>query len=99
LDLLGRQRIWRPAAASRPSLQVMVQGGALAAQAARQAERHGTPLPTADGWLLSGHSVVLCAGPLTARVTVTAPQPAGADAALARLVPLVAQRLRAAADR
>ena len=82
LDLLGRLTIWRPAAASRPSLQVMVQGGALAARAARQAERHGTPLPTADGWLLSSHSVVLCAGPLTAR-----------------LAPLVAERLRAAASR
>jgi hypothetical protein len=99
LDLLGRLTIWRPAAASRPSLQVMVQGGALAARAARQAARHGTPLPTADSWLLSSHSVVLCAGTLTARVTLTAPQPAAADAALAQLVPLVAQRLRAAADR
>jgi hypothetical protein len=99
LDLLGRLTIWRPAAASRPSLQVMVQGGTLAARAARQAARHGTPLPTADGWLLSNHSVVLCAGTLTARVTLTAPQPAAADAALARLVPLVAQRLWAAADR
>jgi hypothetical protein len=98
-DLVGRLTIWRPAAASRPSLQVMVQGGALAARAARQAERHGTPLPANDGWMLSSHSVVLCAGTLTARVTLTAPQPAAADAALARLVPLVAQRLRAAADR
>jgi hypothetical protein len=53
----------------------------------------------ADGWLLSSHSVVLCAGTLTARVTLTAPQRVAADAALARLVPLVAQRLRAAADR
>jgi hypothetical protein len=96
-ELLGRLMIWRPAAASRPSLQVMVQGGGLAERAARQAARHGTPLPAADGWLLSGHSVVLRAGTLTARVTLTALPDGAADAALARLVPQVTQRLRAAA--
>jgi hypothetical protein len=58
-----------------------------------------TSTPASGGWLLGSHSVVLCAGPLTARVTLTAPQPAAADAALARLAPLVAERLRAAASR
>ena len=98
LDLLGRLVIWRPAAASRPSLLVMVQGGALGARIARQAARHGTPLPAADGWLLSSRSAVLHAGTLTARVTLTDLAPAAAEAALARLLPQVAQRLRAAAD-
>jgi len=97
LDLLGRLVIWRPAAASGPSLQVMVQGGALGARMARQAARHGKPLPAADGWLLSSRSAVLHAGTLTARVTFTDLAPAAAEAALARLVPQVAQRLRAAA--
>jgi hypothetical protein len=81
LDLLGRLVIWRPAAASRPSLQVMVQSGALGARMARQAARHGTPLPAADGWLLSSRSAVLHAGTLTARVTLTDLAPAAAEAA------------------
>src|SRR6516165_8848215 len=97
LDLLGRLVIWRPAAASRPSMQVMVQGGALGARIARHAARHGTPLPGADGWLLSSRSAVLHAGTLTVRVTLTDLAPAAAEAALALLVPRVAQRLRAAA--
>ena len=97
LDLLGRLVIWRPAAASRPSMQVMVQGGALGARIARHAARHGTPLTGADGWLLSGRSAVLHAGTLTARITLTDLAPAAAEAALALLVPRVAQRLRAAA--
>ena len=97
-EMLGRLLIWRPAAASRPSLQVMVQGGALAARAAGQAARQGTPLPAADGWLLSGRAVVLRAGTLTARVTLTGLPPDAADAALAPLVPQVQQRLRAAAS-
>jgi D-alanyl-D-alanine dipeptidase len=42
---------------------------------------------------------VLHAGTLTARVTFTDLAPATAEAALARLVPQVAQRLRAAVSR
>jgi hypothetical protein len=97
-ELLGRLLIWRPAAATRPSLQVMVQGGTLATRAAGQAARHGMPLPSADCWLLGGRSAVLRAGTLTARVTLTGVPPAAAEAALARLVPQVQQRLRAAAS-
>jgi hypothetical protein len=98
LDVLGRLMIWRPAAASRPSLQVRVQGGALGTRMARHAERQGTPLAFADGWLLSGRSLVLRAGPLTAMVTLTGLPPAAADAALARLIPQVERGLRAAAS-
>jgi hypothetical protein len=97
LDLPGRLVIWRPAAAPRPSLQVMVQGGALGARTARQAARQGTPLPELGGWLLGSRSAVLRAGTLTARVTFTGSSSAAAEAALARLVPQVTQRLRAAA--
>jgi hypothetical protein len=75
-----------------------VQGGTLGARLARQAERQGTPLAAADGWLPSGRSLVLRAGPLTAMVTLTGLPPAAADVALARLIPQVEQGLRAAAS-
>jgi hypothetical protein len=103
LDVIGRLMIWRLAAASRPSLQVKVLGGTLGARLARQAERQGTPLGSAelgaaDSWLLSGRSLVLRAGTLTVQVTLTGVSPTAADAALARLVPQVEGRLRAAAS-
>jgi hypothetical protein len=97
LDVIGRVLLWRPASAARPCLQVMVQGGALAARTARQAARHGRPAPAGEGWLLGGGSAVLSAGPLTSRITLTGLPREATGAALARLVPLVLPRLRLAA--
>jgi len=97
VDLIGRMVVWRPVTTSRPSLQIMVEGGALGAKTARLAAARGQHVPADNAWLLGSGSAVVRAEPLTSRITLTGLDPAAAEAAMARLVPEVARRLRAAA--
>ena len=54
-------------------------------------------MPADNAWLLGSGSAVVRAEPLTSRIMLTGLDPAAAEAAMARLVPEVARRLRAAA--
>jgi hypothetical protein len=90
---LGGGFIWRPVVPPGPTMRVEVRGS----QDAQHWTDGGVPVPGADGCLLPGRAAMAYAGPLAARITVDGDVPDGTDAALTRLVPRVADRLRQAA--
>ena len=93
-----RMMTWQPAGAVQPFLRIIVSpaGQPLGGRPMPQA---AWPVPgVADGYLLD-KSAVLYVGPLSTVISVSGRAPAGTEASLIRLLPLVEARLRELAVR
>jgi hypothetical protein len=96
-DIVGRTVTWHPGGARRPDMTVIVRGAR--PLGTRTGARHGRPVPgVADGYLLN-RAAVAREGSLTVVIGIGGLPRAATEAALDRLLPRAAERLRRAAER
>ena len=90
----SRVMIWQPAGAARPVLRVEVRGAGPPSGSHPDVPPDARPVPGVAGGYLAGQSAVLDAGSCTVTISIHGAGPTGGEAALIRLLPVVAARLR-----
>ena len=90
----SRVMIWQPAGAARPVLRVEVRGAGPPSGSHPDVPPDARPVPRVAGGYLAGQSAVLNAGSCTVTISIHGAGPTGGEAALIRLLPVVAARLR-----